>query len=72
VEVAHKLKSKRSKEVLAGALVVHAIAVAFTWRDLNRRAPDEVRGNKKFWRAASGMNTMWSAAYWLFGRRRPA
>lgn len=65
-------KRKHSKEVLAVVLVVHAIAVTFTWRDLNRRGPAEVRGNKKFWRVASGLNTMWSAAYWLFGRRRPA
>jgi len=65
-------KRKHSKQILAGALVVHAIAVTFTWRDLNHRDADEVRGNKKFWRIASGMNTMWSAAYWLFGRRRHA
>jgi hypothetical protein len=70
VEVARKRKP--NKQVLAAALVVHAIAVTFTWRDLNRRSPDEVRGNKRFWRVASGMNTAWSAAYWLFGRRRPA
>lgn len=65
-------RRKHKKEVLAAALVVHAIAVTFTWRDLNHRAADQVRGNKKFWRVASGMNTMWSAAYWLFGRRRAA
>ena len=65
-------KRKPNKHVLAVALVIHAIAVTLTWRDLSHRSAGEVRGNKTFWRIASGLNTMWSAAYWLFGRRRPA
>ena len=65
-------RRKPNKQVLAVALVIHAVAMTFTWRDLNHRSAAEVRGNKKLWRVASGLNTMWSAAYWLFGRRRPA
>ena len=65
-------RRKPNKKILAVALVIHAVAMTFTWRDLNHRSAAEVRGPKRLWRIASGLNTMWSAAYWLFGRRRPA
>ena len=56
---------------MATVAVGHLTAVALTWRDLRNRSPEQVRGNKKIWRAASAVNTLGSAAYWLFGRRRP-
>jgi len=62
-------KKKVDPLVLAVILVVHTTITALTWRDLSRRAPDRVRGPKGLWRAASGANTLGSAAYWLFGRR---
>ena len=50
-------------------LVVHLVSVTLTWRDLSRRTPAEVRGNRWVWRVASGANTLGSIAYWLVGRR---
>jgi len=49
---------------------VHLTVMTLTWRDLRHRPAGQVRGNKKFWRAASALNTSGSAAYWMFGRRR--
>ena len=63
-------KRKPNKLVLAVVGVVHLSVMALTWRDLRSRPPGQVRGNKKFWRVASALNTTGSAAYWLFGRRR--
>jgi hypothetical protein len=57
------------KRVIAGIAVVHLTAVALTWRDLQHRPAKKVRGSPNLWRAASALNTMGSAGYWLFGRR---
>jgi hypothetical protein len=57
------------KRVLAAVAVFHALAVALTWRDLRNRPASQVRGDKRIWQAASGLNTLGAAAYWLFGRR---
>lgn len=43
---------------------------AFTWRDIKRRQPSQIRGNKRVWRALTALNTGNSALYWLIGRRR--
>jgi hypothetical protein len=50
-------------------LPVHLVVVMITWRDLGRRPPLAVRGNKNLWRAASALNTLGAVAYWLGGRR---
>jgi len=55
--------------LLIGILAAHLIVTSLTWRSLRHRAPDQVRGGKKFWRVASAMNTLGSAAYVLLGRR---
>jgi hypothetical protein len=60
---------KPNKAVLAIIGVVHVTAAALTWRDLRDRSAEQVRGNKTIWRVASGMNTLGSVAYWVFGRR---
>jgi hypothetical protein len=60
----------RPIKVIAAILPVHGIIAALTWRDLNRRPDDQVRGPKRMWRIASAMNTAGSAAYWIIGRRR--
>jgi hypothetical protein len=60
-----------NKLVLAVIGVVHLTVMTLTWRDLRSRPAGQVRGNKKVWRVASALNTTGSAAYWLFGRRRP-
>lgn len=63
-------KRKPNKLVLAVVAVVHIAVTALTWRDLRERPDALLRGKRKFWRVATAMNTSWSAAYWLFGRRR--
>jgi hypothetical protein len=54
---------------LAPFLIAHVVITAFTWRDLQHRSDDQVRGSKKIWRMASAVNTLGSLAYWLFGRQ---
>jgi hypothetical protein len=61
---------KPDKRILAAIAVVHVTAVALTWRDLRSRSAEQVRGDRKAWQAASALNTLGSAAYWSFGRRR--
>ena len=61
--------NEKQVRVLAVVLVVHLILVRLTWRDLARRPDTAVRGRKRLWRAASGLNTTGSIAYWLFARR---
>lgn len=63
---------KPDKRILAAIGVVHVTAVALTWRDLRSRSAEQVRGDKKAWQTASALNTLGSAAYWLFGRRGTA
>lgn len=63
-------KGKPDKRVLAAIAVVHTTVVAVTWLDLRRRADSQVRGDKRIWQTASGLNTLGAVAYWLFGRRR--
>jgi hypothetical protein len=60
----------QQKRVLLIALVIHVTLLKLTWRDLSRRPDEAVRGKKRLWRFASGVNTTGSVAYWLFGRRR--
>ena len=55
---------------LAVAIPAHIVVTAFTWRDLRGRAPEEVRGSKRFWRVASGANTLGSLLYFTLGRKR--
>ncbi len=62
------MNEKRVK-VLAVVLVIHLLLVRLTWRDLGRRPDAAVRGRKRLWRVASGLNTTGSIAYWLIGRR---
>jgi hypothetical protein len=63
---------RRKKQVVGTALVVHVAVAALTWRDIRNRPDERVRGNKTFWRVASALNTVNSAAYWVVGRRGPA
>jgi hypothetical protein len=65
-------QGKPDKRILAAVAVVHVTVAALTWRDLRSRAAGQVRGDPRVWRAASALNTLGSAAYWLFGRRRDA
>jgi hypothetical protein len=60
----------QQKKLIFVVLVVHLLLAKLTWRDLRRRPDAAVRGKKRVWRFASGVNTTGSVAYWLFGRRR--
>lgn len=50
-------------------LPFHIAVAAVTWRDIDRRPAERIRGNKRLWKLASGMNTAGSVAYWLLGRK---
>ncbi|HEX9516389.1 MAG TPA: hypothetical protein VF940_09480 [Streptosporangiaceae bacterium] len=64
------MERKPNKYVLAAFTVVHVVVVTLTWRDIRSRPEGQVRGNKKFWRVFSALNTANAVAYWLVGRRR--
>ena len=60
--------NKSLKPVLA-YLPFHIAAVAVTWRDIEHRPPERIRGDKRLWKLASAANTLGSVAYWVAGRR---
>jgi hypothetical protein len=64
----HQL-TETQKRILVVGLAIHAIVLTLTWRDLVRRPDSAVRGPKPGWAIASGLNTLGSLAYWLFGRQ---
>jgi hypothetical protein len=64
------MERKPNKYVLAAMLVVHVVVVSLTWRDIRNRPVEQIRGNKKFWRVVSALNTGNAAIYWVVGRRR--
>ena len=55
---------------LAVIIPAHLAVTAFTWRDLSRRAPEQVCGSKRFWYVGSGANTLGSLLYFTLGRKR--
>ncbi|MDR2984719.1 MAG: hypothetical protein LBV34_07745 [Nocardiopsaceae bacterium] len=63
-------RRKPNKYVLAVIGVIHVVVVALTWRDISARPAEQIRGNKRFWRVFSALNTAHAALYWLIGRRR--
>jgi hypothetical protein len=60
---------RTSSRVVVLFLTGHALAAAWTWRDIRHQPAQQVRGSKTFWRIASAVNTLGSACYWLIGRR---
>ena len=65
----NNLNSKQVR-VIAVVLVIHLILLKLTRNDLRDRPANAVRGNKRFWKVWSTMNTTGSVAYWLVGRKR--
>ncbi|MGA8207917.1 MAG: hypothetical protein WB867_07845 [Candidatus Dormiibacterota bacterium] len=65
-------RRRPSPALLASIFAVHLAVTALTWRSLRRRTPAQVRGSKRLWRLASAVNTGWSIAYFLVGRKRAA
>ena len=60
---------RNSSRVVVLVLIGHALAAAWTWRDIRQQPAQQVRGSKTFWRFASAVNTLGSVGYWLIGRR---
>jgi hypothetical protein len=67
-EARRMIRSHPRAVPIAIGVLVWAIVTPFTWRDLRRRSPDQVRGSKRFWRVASS-NLSGSIAYFLIGRK---
>jgi hypothetical protein len=65
-------RDRRPLAVLVVLTAVQAVVGTVTVRDISRRRPELVRGPKLFWKVWGGSNTLGSAAYWLFGRRKQA
>jgi hypothetical protein len=63
-------KNPPSKQLLWPAIAAHLLVTTIVWRDIDRRAPGELRGSKTFWRVLTGLNTGNSLIYLLLGRRR--
>jgi hypothetical protein len=60
---------KPPKEVVIAVVAIEAVSAGFAFRDLARRADDQVRGPKLWWRVLIGINPGNSLAYWIVGRR---
>ncbi len=60
---------KKSLKPVLIYLPFHIAAVVFTWRDINRRPAERIRGRKGIWKLASAANTVGAASYWLVGRQ---
>ena len=65
-----KNNKKPSKPLLTAIGLAHVTFATLTWRDIRGRSQDEIRGSKRIWRIATGLNSGASVAYWLAGRRR--
>ena len=64
--------SRRERIGIACGAAVQLVLLGTALRDLSRRAPDEIRGPKGLWAAASFVNFIGPLAYFAFGRRKPA
>ncbi|MHA6757755.1 hypothetical protein [Streptacidiphilus sp. PAMC 29251] len=62
-------REKPNPLVLAAIGVTHLGVTALTWRDIQQRPTERIRGSRALWRGLSAVNTLGSGAYWLLGRR---
>lgn len=62
--------TNKRKQLLVWTIVpIEVICAVLAWRDLARRADNEVRGSKRAWRVFVSLNPGNAVIYWLFGRR---
>ncbi|MBA3619767.1 MAG: PLDc_N domain-containing protein [Acidothermales bacterium] len=61
--------SSPQRRVIVAAGTVEVVLLGAALRDLARRPGEQVRGPKPAWAAASFVNIVGPAAYFLFGRR---
>lgn len=66
-----RFSPRQRAAILALALAELGLKVAAA-RDIRRRADEEIRGSKLFWRLALLVNTFGPVGYFCFGRRRRA
>lgn len=64
-----RLIGKRGEKALFAVVIAEFAAKIATWVSLSRRSRNQVRGPKWAWRAASLLNGVGPAGYWLFGRK---
>jgi hypothetical protein len=64
-----RMPQRKLLKPIIAVLVVHTAIAALTWRDLQHRPAEQVRGSKKLWRVASAANTVGSVAYLAIGRK---
>ena len=70
--MAQQKSGRRPLGVIIVLTAVQAVVGTVTVRDISQRRPELVRGPKLFWKVWGGSNTLGSAAYWCFGRRKQA
>ncbi len=63
-----KDRLRRGLEPVLFYLPFHLAVAAWTWRDIDRRPAERVRGSKTVWKVASALNTLGAVAYWVAGR----
>ncbi len=56
--------------VIIGATIQFGLLVGGLW-DLAHRAPDEVRGDRRFWAGFMFVNWIGPIAYFTYGRKKP-
>ena len=59
---------RKSSRVVVLVLTGHALATAWTWRDIRQQPAQQVRGSKTFWRIFSAVNTLGSVRVMLAGK----
>lgn len=64
-----KTEKKKGLRAVLRYLPFHIAVAAWTWRDIERRPAEQIRGTKRLWKTASAMNTLGSLAYWIGGRK---
>jgi len=64
-----RMAQRKLVKPIIAVLVAHTAITALTWRDLQSRPAEQVRGSKKLWRVASAANTIGSIAYLAIGRK---
>jgi hypothetical protein len=62
---------KPNRKLLAVLAVLHVVVAVFTWRDIQKRDPSQIRGPKWVWRTASAAQMGNALVYWLFARKNP-
>lgn len=66
------MKRKLDPRIVLALALSQAVLGTLTVRDVKSRPADQVRGPKLLWQLWGGTNLAGVAAYWLWGRKKPA